>query len=356
MNPVRSQSLTHHYYKEHLKCQTNIKPIHKMTRSSSLTHLHLNKERKNKQSSPVKSMSLPSSPPPVPQHQMLMITPPTRSSSLHQEEEEEEEEGHNNNNNDIATALLEWKHKSGFKVDWANLFSPSVELWKLSGNIFGSIEDIIHESNSQKEVKHVCHLLWMEDESFIQKKEIASYLGKLDPFCHRVLKEYMSLFDFSQLSLIESFRKLCFKLYFKAEAQEIDRILEAFAYRYWSQHIEEHTLFKRPDIVYTIIYSVMLLNTDLYLIHFSHHHTKMTVETFCKNTISTLLEQEEIVSREEEWKEELIDYLKSIYMSIKNEAIIIPQSKSTHNNSKSFLKRMGSLTQKKKKDTNLLLL
>lgn len=29
------------------------------------------------------------------------------------------------------------------------------------------------------------------------------------------------------------FRKVCSKLYFRAEAQQIDRILEAFAQRYW---------------------------------------------------------------------------------------------------------------------------
>ena len=29
-------------------------------------------------------------------------------------------------------------------------------------------------------------------------------------------------------------RKLCQKVYFKAEAQEIDRVLEAFARRYWA--------------------------------------------------------------------------------------------------------------------------
>lgn len=29
-------------------------------------------------------------------------------------------------------------------------------------------------------------------------------------------------------------RKLCSKLYFKAEAQQIDRILEVFANRYWT--------------------------------------------------------------------------------------------------------------------------
>ena len=43
----------------------------------------------------------------------------------------------------------------------------------------------------------------------------------------------MSHFEFMNMLLDKAFRKLCSKLYFKAEAQQIDRILEAFARRYW---------------------------------------------------------------------------------------------------------------------------
>lgn len=43
----------------------------------------------------------------------------------------------------------------------------------------------------------------------------------------------MENFYFSDMRLDSAFRKLCSKLYFKAEAQQIDRILESFANRYW---------------------------------------------------------------------------------------------------------------------------
>jgi Sec7-like guanine-nucleotide exchange factor len=43
----------------------------------------------------------------------------------------------------------------------------------------------------------------------------------------------MAFFDFTEMRLDSAFRKLCSKLYFKAEAQQIDRILESFANRYW---------------------------------------------------------------------------------------------------------------------------
>jgi D-serine dehydratase len=86
-----------------------------------------------------------------------------------------------NPNEEVTKALLEWKHKSIFKVDWANMFSPSVELWKMNDNIFGSIEDLLNykNKNTKQEVEKAVHLLWLEDEQFIPKKEIAAYLGKL---------------------------------------------------------------------------------------------------------------------------------------------------------------------------------
>lgn len=43
-------------------------------------------------------------------------------------------------------------------------------------------------------------------------------------------------------------RKLCQKLYFKAEAQEIDRILEVFSHRFWNQNPDKR-LYKNAGTV-----------------------------------------------------------------------------------------------------------
>lgn len=77
-------------------------------------------------------------------------------------------------NEEVTKALLEWKHKAGFKVDWNTMFSPSVELWN-ENNIFGSVEDLL----SKDKVLDASRSLWIENELFVPKKEIASYLGKL---------------------------------------------------------------------------------------------------------------------------------------------------------------------------------
>jgi Sec7-like guanine-nucleotide exchange factor len=54
-----------------------------------------------------------------------------------------------------------------------------------------------------------------------------------EPFRANVLRCYLDHFDFSQQPLDEAFRNLCAKLFFKAESQQMDRIIEAFAKRYW---------------------------------------------------------------------------------------------------------------------------
>lgn len=65
------------------------------------------------------------------------------------------------------------------------------------------------------------------------------------------------------------------------------------------------------DVVYTITYSIMLLNTDLHLVQISSH-AKMSCALFCENTMSTVLEQNISLNDHELtiWKEQLQDSLK----------------------------------------------
>ncbi|KAI8077034.1 Sec7 domain-containing protein [Thamnidium elegans] len=380
--PKRSHSLAHH--KEHTRSkliesqqqilkqqptltisttlQKSSSVIHhypaRLVRSSSLSH-HSKKLPARSNSLPQKPITIvtPSpisppflflqEPPPLPKHQI--INPPRRTSSLKKPTNKKKSIA----NEEVTKALLEWKHKSVFKVDWATMFSPSVELWKMNDNIFGSVEDLLNYNGKkgQDKVLEASQSIWEQDENMVPKKEVAAYLGKLDPFNHRVLKNYLEYFDFNEMSLDEAFRKLCSKLYFKAEAQEIDRILEAFSHKYWNTNKSKAELYKTADVVYTITYSIMLLNTDLHLVQISSH-AKMSCALFVENTMSTVLEQNISLDNEEliSWKTQLEDSLKDIYTSVKSTGILQPIS---DDEPKSFLKRMGSLTQRKKRSVSL---
>lgn len=67
----------------------------------------------------------------------------------------------------------------------------------------------------------------------------------------------------------------------------------------------------RVDVVYTITYSIMLLNTDLHLVQISSH-AKMTNALFCENTMSTVLEQNLSLNDAELtiWQDQLKESLK----------------------------------------------
>lgn len=123
-----------------------------------------------------------------PRHQQqTLCNPPRRSSSLKKSSKSAKKKTSllvqttTLEDEEVTKALLEWKHKSVFKVDWANMFSPSVELWEMNDNIFGSVEDLLNykSKNGNEEVEVAAKSLWKEDEEFVPKNEIASYLGKL---------------------------------------------------------------------------------------------------------------------------------------------------------------------------------
>jgi hypothetical protein len=94
----------------------------------------------------------------------------------------------------------------------------------------------------------------------------------------------MKNFNFSDQRLDEAFRKLCCKLYLKGESQQLDRILEAFAVRYFE--CNPNSLLNCVDAVHAVTYSLLLLNTDLHVV--SDWANKMTRNSFIKNTMETV--------------------------------------------------------------------
>lgn len=107
---------------------------------------------------------------------------------------------------------------------------------------------------------------------------------KSEPFRAQVLCLYMQNFDFSKKRLDEAFRMLCSKLYLKAESQQLDRIIGAFAKRFYE--CNPATLLFSVDVIHAVAYSLLLLNTDLYIL--SDKAKKMTRSGFVKNTMETV--------------------------------------------------------------------
>ncbi|KAK4099849.1 hypothetical protein N658DRAFT_559978 [Parathielavia hyrcaniae] len=121
------------------------------------------------------------------------------------------------------------------------------------------------------------------NEDFIQKDRAAAWMGEEGIVRQRTLRAYMELYDFEGQSIVASLRQVCQRLLLRAETQQVDRILVAFSKR-WCDCNPSHG-FKSTDVIHTICYSIILLNTDLHMADIDH---KMTRSQFIKNTMTTI--------------------------------------------------------------------
>ncbi|KAI8096876.1 uncharacterized protein BX664DRAFT_356186 [Halteromyces radiatus] len=173
--------------------------------------------------------------------------------------------------------------------------------------------------------KETAKRIWDGDHSFMPAHRVAEWLGQTNQLNAETLVCYMDLFYFTNMQLDSAFRKLCSKLYFKAEAQQIDRILEVFAHRYWD--CNPQSLFTCADVVYAVVYSILLLNTDLHVAKGNHH--RMTKQEFINNTMMAVhaqIRQHPEIDFSSHFNTDMEHYLKDLYISVKNYQILQPLS------------------------------
>lgn len=114
-------------------------------------------------------------------------------------------------------------------------------------------------------------------------ENVGAWLGEADPERELVRVAFVGLFDWSNQNILHALRGLCARIALKGETQQVDRIIDAFARR-WCECNPKHG-FKSNDVVHTITYSLLLLNTDL---HMADIEQKMTKNQFVKNTLGTI--------------------------------------------------------------------
>ncbi|KAJ5124652.1 uncharacterized protein N7515_008477 [Penicillium bovifimosum] len=123
--------------------------------------------------------------------------------------------------------------------------------------------------------------LFDSQDQVVGNDPAAAWLG--DPDRAMIREAYMQLFNWSNLNIVASLRVLCDRLVLKGETQQVDRVLDAFSTR-WCDCNPRHG-FKAADVVHTICYSILLLNTDL---HLADIESKMTKSQFVRNTMPTI--------------------------------------------------------------------
>lgn len=150
-----------------------------------------------------------------------------------------------------------------------------------------------HEANGLREVPPVidegaeyrerARKIFDGDEEDVTKTEAAPWLGEKNTLSTKTLEAYMQLFDFAGFNILVALRLLCGKLALKGETQQFDRIITALSRR-WCECNPNHG-FKAQDVVHTICYSLILLNTDLHLADIGE---KMSRSAYVKNTLPTI--------------------------------------------------------------------
>jgi golgi-specific brefeldin A-resistance guanine nucleotide exchange factor 1 len=116
--------------------------------------------------------------------------------------------------------------------------------------------------------------------SLIDKAKLGEFIGKkanaplLDAFCDS--------FRFGALSFVDAVRHFLRSFRLPGESPVIERIMEAFAARYFasSQQQQQSCPFANADAVFVFSYSVIMLNVDLHNVLVKN---KMTLEQFVRN-------------------------------------------------------------------------
>ena len=106
-------------------------------------------------------------------------------------------------------------------------------------------------------------------------------------FHAEVLTQYCALFDFESQSLLDALRMFLAAFRLPGEAQQIDRILQAFADRCSRVCDERNGIFsqdpkKASDAAYLLSFSIIMLNTDRHNANIREDR-KMSLDDFVKN-------------------------------------------------------------------------
>nr|GME17427.1 ARF guanine-nucleotide exchange factor GNL2 [Ipomoea batatas] len=145
----------------------------------------------------------------------------------------------------------------------------------------------------------------------LDKTAIGDFLGDPEDFHLKVLKEFTDTFEFTGMVLDNALRTYLESFRLPGESQKIQRVLEAFAERFYEQQSSE--IFYSKDAVFILCYSVIMLNTDQ---HNPQVKKKMTEDEFIRNNRAINSGQD--LPRE---------YLSELFQSISANAILFDSAR-----------------------------
>lgn len=218
-------------------------------------------------------------------------------------------------------------------------------------------EDV--NSTQPEEIDQRSHLVALEilEGTFkdIPYKEYANFLG--NDSNHQILTQFIKSLSPLPSSLLETLFNLSKCIYFIAEAQNIDRILECLSKEWIACHPNTHwkSGYKSCHIV---LFSLLILNSDLHNdFQADHKKVRFSMVAFINNTLRALREESEyekleIYSGEHLIIEELSEYYKTLNETPLPLCAESRTSLSTSDN-QSSLKRFSTLGSREFSTSNL---
>jgi hypothetical protein len=173
------------------------------------------------------------------------------------------------------------------------------------GEIAGSVPSFnsIIPTESRAEVQDYAEKalqVYNHTDDEVDASSAGAWLGDAGVDRERVRRAYMELFDWNNRDILDGLRGLCERVALKGESQVIDRMLVAFSQR-WCECNPSHNfkssgksaitlsfscrILTCADVVHSISYAILLLNTDLHLADIGQ---KMTKPQFVRNTFTTV--------------------------------------------------------------------
>lgn len=142
---------------------------------------------------------------------------------------------------------------------------------------------LINDCEPIADARELASRIYNGDESLVEKTKAAAWLGDEGTERASVRRAYMDNFEWQNMNILAALRDFCARILLKGETQQVDRLLDALSLR-WCACNPSHG-FKATDVVHTLCYSLLLLNTDL---HMAEIETKMTRAQFIRNTMPTI--------------------------------------------------------------------
>lgn len=133
------------------------------------------------------------------------------------------------------------------------------------------IEHRIVENTPESIAEYLYHNAALDPAS------VGEILGGASPQEVQILKCFVDMFDFKGMSFEQAFRSFLSKFQIPGEAQMIDRVMEQFGVKFYS---DNPSLFSCADTVYVLAFSTLMLHTDA---HHPNVTKRMTLEEFMTN-------------------------------------------------------------------------